>query len=130
MSDVIERITTYLITGGLFNPELADHFAVRNLLIDASVELSAERERRSHYQRIAAELTDKLNGTPCAEIRWQQERDALLALLREAREALEPFGKLSDITLGSDIEVINGVYIGDLRNARAVYEKIKRGGDE
>jgi len=86
MSDVIERITTYLITGGLFNPELADHFAVRNLLIDASVELSAERERRSHYQRIAAELTDKLNGTPCAEIRWQQERDALLALLREARE--------------------------------------------
>ena len=29
-----ERITAYLCTGGLFNPELANHDAVRNLLID------------------------------------------------------------------------------------------------
>jgi hypothetical protein len=32
---VDERITQYLSTGGLFNPELADHNAVRDLLIDA-----------------------------------------------------------------------------------------------
>ena len=30
------------------------------------------------------ELSDKLNGTPCAEIRWMQERDELCELLREA----------------------------------------------
>lgn len=43
MSDVTERITTYLINGGAFNPELADHSAVRNLLIDARAELDALR---------------------------------------------------------------------------------------
>jgi len=32
--DIIERITLYLVGGGLFNPELADHIAVRDLLID------------------------------------------------------------------------------------------------
>lgn len=35
MSDVPERITEYLANGGLFNPELAQHAAVRDLLIDA-----------------------------------------------------------------------------------------------
>jgi hypothetical protein len=32
--DIIERIALYLVSGGLFNPELADHIAVRDLLID------------------------------------------------------------------------------------------------
>ena len=31
------------------------------------------------HRRQVAELTDRYNGTPCAEIRWQQERDALIA---------------------------------------------------
>lgn len=38
MTDRIEelsaRITDYLFKGGLFNPELANHEAVRDLLID------------------------------------------------------------------------------------------------
>jgi hypothetical protein len=38
---VSNRITGYLSGGGLFNPELADHAAVRNLLIDARNALSA-----------------------------------------------------------------------------------------
>jgi hypothetical protein len=32
---VPQRITDYLANGGLWNPELADHEAVRALLIDA-----------------------------------------------------------------------------------------------
>ena len=32
--DLINRITYYLSSGGLFNPELADHLAVRNLLME------------------------------------------------------------------------------------------------
>ena len=32
--DLVYRITAYLSNGGLFNPELADHVAVRNLLIE------------------------------------------------------------------------------------------------
>lgn len=31
---LIDRITDYLISGGLFNPELAEHDKVRDLLID------------------------------------------------------------------------------------------------
>jgi hypothetical protein len=32
--DLINRIIYYLSSGGLFNPELADHLAVRNLLME------------------------------------------------------------------------------------------------
>lgn len=31
---LLDRITAYLFNGGLFNPELANHDAVRDLLID------------------------------------------------------------------------------------------------
>lgn len=33
IKELSNRITDYLSNGGLFNPELADHIAVRNLLI-------------------------------------------------------------------------------------------------
>lgn len=32
--ELIDRITAYLINGGMFNPELANHIAVRDLLIE------------------------------------------------------------------------------------------------
>jgi hypothetical protein len=34
IKDLINRITYHLSSGGLFNPELADHLAVRNLLME------------------------------------------------------------------------------------------------
>jgi len=49
------RITDYLCGGGLFNPELANHDAVRDLLIDARDALTAERERAD---RLIAFLAD------------------------------------------------------------------------
>lgn len=42
-------------------------------------EREGAREDAAKYQRAAAELSDKLHGTPCAEIRWMQDRDALRA---------------------------------------------------
>lgn len=36
---VSDQITEYLATGGLFNPEMANHNAVRNLMIHAREEL-------------------------------------------------------------------------------------------
>ncbi len=42
---VTDRITEYLASGGLFNPELANHEAVRDLLIDARDALTASGER-------------------------------------------------------------------------------------
>jgi hypothetical protein len=34
MTDLAARIAAYLSSGGLFNPELANHDAVRDLIID------------------------------------------------------------------------------------------------
>lgn len=39
-AEVTERITAYLTGGGLFNPEAANHDAVRDLLIDCRAALS------------------------------------------------------------------------------------------
>jgi hypothetical protein len=37
---LIERINNYLSTGGLFNPEMADHNKVRDLLIECRAEMA------------------------------------------------------------------------------------------
>jgi hypothetical protein len=37
--ELIDRITEYLANGGLFNPDLMDHIAVRDLLIEIRKEL-------------------------------------------------------------------------------------------
>lgn len=37
---VLSRITEYLDSGGLWNPELADHAAVRDLILDARDEIN------------------------------------------------------------------------------------------
>ena len=42
--NLIDRITYHLSSGGLFNPELADHIAVRNLLMECR-EALAQSER-------------------------------------------------------------------------------------
>lgn len=42
-----ERITAYLAGGGLFNPEMADHDAVRDLLIGCRAALEASVEPAS-----------------------------------------------------------------------------------
>ena len=46
-SSVVARIKAYLTTGGAFNPELADHVAVRDLLIDCrDVMLEIQKGKR------------------------------------------------------------------------------------
>ena len=48
--DLINRITYYLSSGGLFNPELADHLAVRNLLIECREALAQTEQEPAEYQ--------------------------------------------------------------------------------
>lgn len=48
--DLINRISFYLASGGLFNPELADHIAVRTLLFEC---------REALAQRTWVGLTDE-----------------------------------------------------------------------
>lgn len=40
--ELSNKITAYLFNGGLFNPELANHIAVRDLLIEIRKVLSNE----------------------------------------------------------------------------------------
>ena len=57
-----ERITNYLASGGLFNPEMAIHEKVRDLLIECREELEvSESELSSLRSRLASaeELADK-----------------------------------------------------------------------
>lgn len=51
--NLINRISFYLASGGLFNPELADHIAVRTLLFEC---------REALAQRTWAGLTDEEIG--------------------------------------------------------------------
>lgn len=64
-SDLIERIAGYLATGGLFNPELANHDAVRDLLIESrdafssqSLSLSEEREEIERLKGLVAGIRE------------------------------------------------------------------------
>lgn len=41
--ELVDRITAYLFNGGLFNPELANHDAVRDLLIDCRKVLNEQK---------------------------------------------------------------------------------------
>lgn len=43
MANLSQRITEYLSAGGLFNPELANHDAVRDLIIDCRDEIERLR---------------------------------------------------------------------------------------
>ena len=43
-----ERITEYLVSGGLFNPELMDHDKVSRLLIDARDYIEFLEKRLEH----------------------------------------------------------------------------------
>lgn len=44
MTDILERIEDYLVVGGLFNPELMDHNKVRDIIIDARLEILSLKE--------------------------------------------------------------------------------------
>ena len=62
--DLINRITYHLSSGGLFNPELADHIAVRTLLFEC---------REALAQRTWVGLTDE--EQQAAYDAWQQKDD-------------------------------------------------------
>ena len=56
--ELVERITGHLASGGLFNPEMAIHDRVRDLLIDCrhALEIRAERVKEAERQARPDEL--------------------------------------------------------------------------
>jgi hypothetical protein len=71
--DLINRITYHLSSGGLFNPELADHLAVRNLLMEC---------RDALAQRTWVGLTDE-EFADCMDMSIQKTCRAIEAKLKE-----------------------------------------------
>jgi hypothetical protein len=76
--DLINRITYYLSSGGLFNPELADHLAVRNLLMECRDALAQPEqepvawEGGEGWESLAWELCADENGEDsCNELIWE-----------------------------------------------------------
>jgi hypothetical protein len=57
--DIVERLTSYLSGGGLFNPELADHDKVKDLVIDCWDEIERLRIERDGWKQIAGIEADE-----------------------------------------------------------------------
>ena len=77
--NLINRISFYLASGGLFNPELADHIAVRTLLFEC---------REALAQRTWVGLTDEEAMQICVDCGclsedWLTLLDAIEAKLKE-----------------------------------------------
>ncbi len=62
--DLINRITYHLSSGGLFNPELADHLAVRNLLMECREALAQPEQEPVQW----GVDWGKAGETPCVSI--------------------------------------------------------------
>jgi hypothetical protein len=106
------RITSYLSLGGLFNPELADHRAVRDLLMECRTTLAAEQAPSAHerewMQKVDAaiewiahaphgdncHLTDEGDGSACVcgkeSILSFLESDTPAARPPEAHQCIRP----------------------------------------
>jgi hypothetical protein len=103
------RITDYLFSGGLFNPELANHDAVRDLLIDARDALAAERERADRNQEDAGRWI-RLCELWCAstELALMQEDDGRWSIKQVEDVEGETFYQLFGDTPDAAIDAARG----------------------
>lgn len=77
--DVPKRVTKYLGDGGLWNPELMDHEAVRSILIDA----------RDVIEIIARERASAPETSPEYVMKASEEQVMFDAVLKRAKETCE-----------------------------------------
>ena len=83
------------------------YFERSDVVCDYAEQLEAENERLK--QSLKARLSDHINGTPCAEIRWLHEKGDLEARLASqeralgmAKEALRSVPMPSEMALGME----------------------------
>lgn len=93
--DLIARLTAYLASGGLFNPELANHEAVRDLIIDCRDALEAAKQQEPT-------LTN-------AEIDWRQQYHGIVdappaapAVTDQARQ--DRIMELCRLSIGAEVD--------------------------
>jgi hypothetical protein len=96
-----ERITAYLSGGGLFNPELAIHTAVRDLLIECRDALayttapaaSGARDAPEGFALVPVEPTPEMLAVILEPIKWAGGTDAYRRLLDAARGSADEKGQ-------------------------------------
>lgn len=118
MNEVTDRITAYLAGGGLFNPELAKHDTVRDLLIDCRAALAAAPRQPAPsaapegFAVVPIDATDNMMAafakTAAAEIDWygateierQEVRDGFGPAYRAmlAAAPAQPVAELSEVS--------------------------------
>ena len=107
--ELTQRITDYLTGGGLFNPEMANHEAVRDLLIDCRDALAHPNPAAQHWH--------DLYKAKCKDL---HDRQAMLgaeivALEEEIEELKEEQPEQEPV---AQIRVKNGYWIDTPRSAK------------
>lgn len=107
--DLINRITYYLSFGGLFNPELADHLAVRNLLMECRDALAQRTEQEQQIetlkrclfqmQEAAKDLVKQAKSLPPPQRTW------VGLTKKEFQEAVEGLEDLEDCWVAIEAKI-------------------------
>ena len=61
---LIKRIEDYLSNGGLFNPEMANHIAVRDLLIECRIALAQQEQEPVAWEQFHEHMAGPFYTTP------------------------------------------------------------------
>lgn len=117
---VRKRIHDYLATGGLFNPELANHDAVRDLIMDCADEIDRLRDR-GETQKSALELQNltmtRLHRSLEAA---ERVRDEALAKVEKARDWAEDYAACAQLEPDCRqqlLDILDGLRVPELENS-------------
>lgn len=69
MTDVLDRIKGYLTSGGMFNPELANHDSVRELVINSRDEII----RLKKYEKLVQFIANDYHELSHDKAKWQRD---------------------------------------------------------
>jgi chromosome segregation ATPase len=111
-TNVIERIKDYLLSGGVWNPELAIHDNVRDLIIDCRTEIERLQSERSELRKKCAEWIYNFRGLRTLTQQLDEENNDLLDeqdKLKDWKEsALVEFNKIQTQEIGEEIGAVLG----------------------
>lgn len=123
---VSDRITAYLASGGLFNPELANHDAVRDLLMDARAQLDLLASVEGASDEIVRELPESCYETVegLRVISPAKVLAHILAIRAELASVRAERGGLVDTIISvSGYQDVNGAILSCALSVRAAHPK-------
>lgn len=85
-TDVIERIQDYLLSGGIWNPELAIHDNVRDLIIDCRTQIERLHSELYNAKNAFSEILKTNQDTPV--LIYQKMEDIARNALKNMKDNL------------------------------------------